>query len=255
MRRIIQATAVAAIALTTALPAVAVAGSDPHTDRITDRVTDRVTDVEVIRLDCRVRTTDAGQVVRCEWSEPQARAAAGIKLYRLDPAIDDHRRLIYRSGDLAQTTFTDSHVRQGHKYAYGVVVVDANGRVVGRSRAEWVRVPVINDVELLRLDCELGPQREAVGCEWSRPQTRDAYVVSLWRSVNGGERELVERFRPTGPNAYRDPVPAGATHITYAVIATSETDRIVARSRPDTVRIPTVDVEPAGPIAVELVAP
>ena len=251
MRRIIQATAVAAIALTSVMPAVAAAGSD----QVSDSVNDRVTDIEAIRLNCRVRATDADQVVRCEWSEPQARAAAGVKLYRLDPAVDDHRRLIYRSGDLSQTTFTDAHVRQGHKYAYGIVVVDANGRVVGRSRAEWVRVPVIHDVEVLRLACELGPQREAVGCEWSTPQTRDTYVVSLWRSVNDGERELVERFRPAGPNTYRDRVPAGATHVTYVVIATSETDRIVARSRPDTVRIPTIDVGPADPIAAEPAAP
>lgn len=246
MRRIIQATAVAAIALTSLTPTAVSADDVP--------VTDRVTDIEVIRLDCRVRATDAEQVVRCEWSRPQARAAAGVKLFRLDPAVDDHRRLIYRSGDLHQTTFTDTHVRQGHTYAYGIVVVDANGRVVGRSPAEWVRVPVIDRVEALRLDCELGPEQEAVGCEWSRPQTRDAYVVSLWRSVNGGERELVERFRPAGPNAYRDRVPAGATHITYAVIATSESDRIVARSRLVTVRIPS-DVRPDDPIAVEHLAP
>jgi hypothetical protein len=33
-------------------------------------------------------------------------------------------------------------------------------------------------------------------------------------------------------------VPADATHVTYTVIATSESDRVVAKSRPATVRIP-----------------
>lgn len=228
-----------AIALTALVPTTVSAG---------DRATDH--HLEALRLECAARVTDAGPAVRCEWSEPTAPSAVAVKLFRLDLAFDDHRRVVYRSGELGITGFTDTEVRTGHRYAYAVVAYGEDGRVVARSRAEWVRVPSAHDVEVLRLHCSLGPAREAVGCEWSRPESQDAYVVSLWRSVDGGQRELVERFRPSGPNAYRDPVPGDATTITYAVIVAGEDGSIVARSRLESVRIPTIDVERAGPIRV-----
>ncbi len=207
--------------------------------------------LEPIRLRCGVRSADAGQFVGCEWSQPTSATAVAVKLYRFDPAVDPHRQVVYRSGDLSQTHFRDIEVRPGHRYVYALVVFDANGRVVGRSRAEWVRVPQVADpdLEVLRLTCRLGDANAWIGCEWSHPTSRDAAVVSLWRSVDGGERVLVERFRPAGPNTYREAVPAGAHRVTYTVIATNDGDRIVARSRPETVGIPhpdlTADTRPA----------
>lgn len=204
--------------------------------------------LEPMRLGCEVRSTDEGSVVGCKWSEPGSPRVASVRLFRLDPNVDPHRMVVYRSEDLTQTAFTDSKVRAGHRYAYAVQTYDANGRVVGRSRAEWVRIPPIDDpaVEVLKLACALGDSGEWVGCEWSRPVRTDASVVSLWRSVDSGDRELVEQFRPEGPSVYRDAVPAGAGSITYAVVATTESDRVVARSRPVTVRIPQTDVRPVG---------
>lgn len=248
MRRFTLMSAAAAVALIATIPTGAAASDDARP--ITD-----ATDVEVLRLECQPRVADTGPVVRCDWSAPTTPAAAGIKLFRLDPAVDDHRRVVYRSENVHETGFTDTHVRRGHRYAYAVVALSEDGRVVARSRAEWVRVPTDRDVEVLRLHCALGDAGEAVGCEWSRPQSRDAYVVSLWRSVDGGPRELVERFRPSGPNAYRDPVPADATYITYAVIATSESDVIVARSRPETVRVRVTDVALTDRLRRERTAP
>ena len=78
-----------------------------------------------------------------------------------------------------------------------------------------------------------------------------AAVVSLWRSVDGGARELVEQFRPEGPAAYRDAVPAGARSVTYAVVATTDSDRVVARSRSVTVRIPQNHVRPVDTVPVD----
>lgn len=208
---------------------------------ITPSSTASASEVEALRLDCQPQTTDSGPAVRCAWSEPRTPAAAGVKLYRLDPAVDDQRQVVYRSADLSQTRFTDTHVRAGHRYVYAVVAFTSDGRVVARSRAEWVRVPKAPDMEVLRLQCEVGPAGAAVGCEWSRPETRDAAVVTLWRSIDGGEREIVERFRPSGPSAYRDRVPAAAQHIVYAVIATDRAGDVVARSRAEAVRIPGID--------------
>jgi hypothetical protein len=209
--------------------------------------------LEPMRLGCEVRITDAGPAVGCKWSEPTSRRAASVRLFRLDPDVDPHRMVVYRSENLAETTFTDTKVRAGHRYAYAVQTYDVNGRVVGRSRAEWVRIPPIDDpaVEVLKLACGLGDSGEWVGCEWSRPVSADAAVVSLWRSVDGGARELAEQFRPEGPTVYRDAVPAGARSVTYAVVATTDTDRVVARSRPVTVRIPQIDVRPVDTVPVD----
>lgn len=250
MRRFTLRSAAATVALLVAVPATATATAAGDTTPVRD-----TTDVEALRLECVARVADSGAVVRCDWSAPTTSGAVGVKLYRSDPAVADGRRVVYRSGDVGATGFTDSHVRPGHRYAYAVVAVDQAGRIVARSRAEWVRVPSDSDVEVLRLRCASGPAGEAVGCEWGRPQSRDAYVVSLWRSVDGGQRELVERFRPSGPTTYRDPVPADATRITYAMIATSESGRIVGRSRPETVTIRHIDGVPAEAAGGERVAP
>lgn len=253
MRSITLLSAVAAMAI--AIPAGTVAGGDADERSATDRAarnTDvvRQRDIEPLRLRCGVRTTDVvaldvatdsasgTPVVQCEWSAPTSPHAAGVRLVRLDPAVDDHRRIVFRTHDLHVTTYTDTKIRRGHRYAYAVQAVSATGPVVGQSETVWVRIPRATDVEVLRLECRLGPAGEAIGCEWSRPRHRDAAAITLWRSVDGGPREIVERFRPAGPNAYRDPVPPRASKVTYAVIATTPDDRIVARSRPETVRIP-----------------
>lgn len=243
MRRFTRLAAATAVAITTAFTTVLAGAVLPPVAAAAERsgpTRDTASPIEPLRLECLARVTDSNAAVRCDWSAPTSPSAAHVELFRFDPAVDEHRELVYRSGDLGVTSFTDVDVRRGHRYAYVVVVTNADGRVVGRSRAEWVGVPGSADVEALRLHCTLGSNHEAIGCEWSRPETADAAVVSLWRSVNGGPRELVDRFRPSGPNAYRDPVPADATHVTYTVIATSESDRVVARSRPATVRIPQI---------------
>lgn len=203
---------------------------------------DRPHDLERLRLACAPRITDAGAAVGCEWSAPTSPRAAGVRLLRLGPT-DDHRRVVFRTADLHVTSFTDGPLRPG-RYAYAVQAVSSNGTIVGRSETVRVLVPEPHGVEVLRLACHLGPAHEAIGCEWSRPTSRDADVITLWRSVDGGPREVVERFRPSGPNAYRDPVPQGASKVTYAVIATSPDDRIVARSRAETVRLPDDRVRP-----------
>jgi hypothetical protein len=254
MRRFTLASAAAAIALTIAIPMSVDAGTNTDSDRRVAPATDRV---EVLRLECGVRVADSGAVVGCTWSAPTSPRAVGVRLFRLDPATDPHRQVIFRTDDLGVTRYADAEVRPGHRYAYAVQAVDENGRVVGESRAEWVEVPKPPEVEVLRLACGLGSAHETIGCEWSRPTSSDVYVLTLWRSVDGGEREVVERFRPSGPNAYRDRVPVGASKVVYAVIATNEGDRIVARSRPATVRIPDVgpdvidQVRPAASVAVE----
>lgn len=220
------ATTAACAAISAVIAAPAAAGAAPP--------------VEVLRLECAARVTDQAAVVRCEWSVPDSAEAAGLRLWRYDPAVDRVRQVVYRSDHLDDTAFVDTAVRRGHRYTYVIQALTEDGRVVARSRAETVGVPDRREVEVLRLACAVGAAGDAVGCEWSPPGSPDAEIVELWRSVNGGVRELVERFRPTGPSAYRDPVPDGADRITYAVLARDFDGAIVARSRPERVRIPDV---------------
>ena len=135
---------------------------------------------------------------------PDVACVAGVRLIRLDPDVDDHRRVIYRSGDLRTTTHADTEVGRGHRYAYAVQAVTSRGRVVGQSEVVWVRIPGGADVDVaaLRLSCSIGGAGEAIGCGWNRPSNPGAAIVTLWRSVDGGAREIVERFRPDGPGAY-----------------------------------------------------
>jgi hypothetical protein len=257
MRRNILRTTIAACAAIVLVPLSA--GAESVDDSARQRLRDAAHDVEPIELDCAVRTTDARAAVHCEWSQPTWRMAHAVRLYRFDPATDPHRQVVFRTGELERTSFTDTQVRSGHGYAYAVVVVDEHGRSVGRSRTEWVRVPGDDgdrDVEVLRLECALGSAHEVIGCQWSRPRSRDAAVVSLWRTVDDGPRVLVETFRPTGPSGYRDPVPAGAAEVTYLVTASAESDRVVARSRPETVRIPVITDRPTvRPATTDVVRP
>jgi hypothetical protein len=208
--------------------------------------------IEVLRLECAARVTDQAAAIRCEWSAPVTVEAAGFRLWRYDPAVDRVRQIVDRSDDLGDTTLLDTAVRRGHRYTYVIQALTEDGRVVARSRAETVAVPDRREVEVLRLVCAVGPAGDVVGCEWSLPGSRDAEVVELWRSVNGGARELVERFRPTGPNAYRDPVPDGADRIIYAVLARDADGAIVARSRAERVQIPEALVPVIDqPVAIE----
>jgi hypothetical protein len=238
MRRRHLAAAATAVAFVLSFPLAAVAHAGATADPV--RVRFRTAEqLEVIELTCAARATAEGPVVGCRWSSPSAVPAAGVRLIRFDPAVDPYRTVVLRTDDVSVTEYVDRDVRGAHRYGYAVQVLGAGGRLVGRSRAEWVGVPAVDDsVELLRLGCTPGSSGATIECEWSRPVSPAAWVVSLWRSVDDGARALVAQFRPSGPHSYRDIVPAAAREVMYAVVVTSATGDVVARSRPDTVRIP-----------------
>jgi hypothetical protein len=233
----------AALVAATVAGALVSATADASTDEL-----------QVVRLECAVRAADAVDahpVVHCRWSEPRIPPAASVRLWRLvDPGAGTARELVYRSDDLSVQEFTDVMVRRGHVYLYAVQLLDENGRIVGRSRVDVVRIPAQPPgVEVIELECELATGGAHVHCRWSAPTAAGAEKVALWRSVDGQGRELVASFRPNGQTAYRDPVPAGASRLVYAVIVTNEDGRIVGRSRPEKVVVPpdrpTTDTRPA----------
>jgi hypothetical protein len=199
---------------------------------------------QVVRLECAVRAAEdvatAAPVVHCRWSEPRVPPASAVRLWRLvDPGSGAARHLVYRSDDLTVQEFTDDAVRRGHVYQYAVQLLDASGRIVGRSRVEVVRIPAAPPgLEVIELGCELAVGAESVRCRWTAPTAPGAETSALWRSVDGHGREVVASFPADGQTAYRDPVPPGASRLVYALIVTDADGRIVGRSRPETIAIP-----------------
>jgi hypothetical protein len=201
-------------------------------------------ELQVVRLECAVRAPDdvaaAAPVVHCRWSEPRVPPASFVRLWRLvDPGSGTARQVVYRSDDLSVQHFTDDAVRRGHVYLYAVQLLDANGRTVGRSRVDVVRIPAAPPgLEVIELGCVLSVGAESVHCRWTAPTAPGAETSSLWRSVDGHGRELVASFPADGQTAYRDPVPPGASRLVYALIVTNADGRIVGRSWPEKVEIP-----------------
>ncbi|NNE12491.1 MAG: hypothetical protein HKN41_09635, partial [Ilumatobacter sp.] len=83
MRSGIRCSLAAAGALV-ALTVPAVAAADPPT-------TEQMRDLEVIEIDCEVRTSHSRLATHCRWSEPTSPRAAAVKLFRLDPEVDRYR--------------------------------------------------------------------------------------------------------------------------------------------------------------------
>ena len=205
--------------------------------------------LEQLRLGCAVRQNEEQSGVTCRWSSPNSDRASAVRLVRVQVGSSHGREVVYRSSNLEITEYLDAPVRPGHRYVYVVQAISHSGRVVGSSRPVAVAVPPIEPpaVEQMRLNCaqgELGSatERVHVGCEWSLPQQGVARTVTLWRSVDGGGRQIVASFAHPFESAYRDVVPAGSRSVVYAVIATDGDGRIVARSRPETVVLRETDI-------------
>ncbi len=105
-------------------------------------------------------------------------------------------------------------------------------------------VDPVRSLEVLSIDCAapapVAGHRVHIGCSWTLPTEAPVRQLTLWRSVDGGVRERVAAFGWPFENSYRDVVPAGTQRVAYAIIGTNGHGRIVARSRADVVRLPTL---------------
>ncbi len=263
-RLAIRATSVLAVGAALALAVPATAGAAPSSARQLERLAvDGVPyepSVEPLRLDCTAAASTETAGVRCNWSIPTSDGVVGVRLVRVAVGAGTPRATVFRTEDLDVNSFADTAVRPGARYAYAVQGLSAVGRVLASSRTEHVVVPQLEApaVEGLRLECaaaDTAPgERGRVACEWSLPADATPRVITLWRSVDGAERERVASFTTPFATSYRDGVPAGTSRVVYAVIGTDGDGEIVARSRAEAVTFRTGD-GPQRTTLAEAVAP
>ena len=177
-------------------------------------------------LRCRGGIYDGKPEVTCRWRARTA-GAAGYVLVRADA---EGRSVVYRSDDLTDRTFTDTDVEFDTRYRYRLLLVDADGDRICRSRVNPAIVRS-DRPEVLRLECD-GTDGDPVSvtCAWDAPASADAESVQLWRVLPGSQRQLVTTVAPDQTSA-DDELPAGIARARYAVIARNADGVIVARSR------------------------
>jgi len=93
--------------------------------------------LEAIELGCEL--ADEGAHVHCRWTAPAAAAAETAALWR---SVDGQGRELVASFPAdGQTAYRDPVPPGASRLVYALIVTDADGRIVGRSRPETVAIP------------------------------------------------------------------------------------------------------------------
>ena len=95
---------------------------------------------EPLRLRCAWVTEGEQQAVACRWSESRHPRFAEYRLVRADRA--NGRSVVFSTEDRTVTRFLDTTAVAGTRYVYRVVVLDADGHLIGGSRLVPARAPV-----------------------------------------------------------------------------------------------------------------
>ena len=93
--------------------------------------------LEAIELECELAV--GAEHVGCRWTSPTSALAATVALWR---SVDGQGRELVASFPAdGQTAYRDPVPPGASRLVYAVIVTDANGRIVGRSRPEKVTIP------------------------------------------------------------------------------------------------------------------
>lgn len=130
LRRILLAAAVVLTVLATTI-----APADAQADRSRQRSTQ---DVERLRLECAPASIDGERGVLCRWSEATNTKTRGYKLLRI---VDgEARELVSTVGVDGRLGFFDTDVSSPSSLVYGVISVNRNGRLLGRSAPAYIQL-------------------------------------------------------------------------------------------------------------------
>ena len=205
--------------------------------------------IELLKLECETLADVDGKAVGCRWSaNDQARG------YQLWVIVNRGERELVGTYD-AETLGAKDRLPEDTVVArYGVVALDREGEIVGRSRVETIRFredpPTIDP---LKIECEKirSDAGKAAACRWSGSDQARGYQV--WRLVNRGERELVGTFN-NETFATRDSLPRNTVVVRYAVLALDSEGEIVGRSRVAVLEFPTDRPVDDAPDSLEIAA-
>lgn len=123
VRRLLLATVVVVTVFATAM-----APADAQVDRSRPRP---VHDVERLRLDCAPHNSDVQRGVLCRWSEARNVDTRAYQLFRIVDGVP--RELIATVGVDGRRGYFDTDVAAPSSLVYGVISVNRNGRLLGRS--------------------------------------------------------------------------------------------------------------------------
>ncbi len=197
-----------------------------------------------IRLHCAL-VIPAGHPARervgCGWS---AVTGVEVRAYRVwktvDAGLGRPRHLLARVTPDQPLRVVDPNIRRGHTYTYRVVAIGTDGKRVGVSNAEWLRVGF--PAAKIALNCAyvIDAARQGVACHWAKADRPGAARFVLVRSIDGGPRERIYRTAADGRRSFFDTDVVAGQSIRYKVFALAGDGRIVGVSRVDTVLVPTI---------------
>jgi hypothetical protein len=228
------------------LPQAALAGSPAATTAGTPSVvaTTATTELPRFRLGCALVVPNplaatADRRIVCRWVAPDGVDVRAYRVWRIvDLGTGRPRHLLATIAADQPLRYADHGIKRGHSYTYRVVALGADGSRVARSNR--VTVHVGRRPQVLRFNCAyvIDTDRQGVACHWSATTRRAAVRYVLYRSVDGGPREVVDRVRINGHRRFFDTDVAPGQTIRYAVVAKTRTGRVVAIGGPDTVLVP-----------------
>jgi hypothetical protein len=203
-----------------------------------EEVADR--DIEKLRLRCRGRINAEGTPgVHCVWTRPTVETAALLTLQRRG-ADDTGWSTVYESENLSDRRTFDGTGEPGVRYRYRVVVTDAAGENVARSRSNAAHVPNPQwDILQMRCTALIIDGENQASCEWTASDEATSY--ELWRIVNRNSRELVGTYGADELQAIDTDLADDTVLVRYAVLGLDDEDEMVARSRVRRVRFPVAD--------------
>jgi len=177
------------------------------------------------------------RAIVCHWNAP---TGVDVTLYRLWRSVDaGPRHLIATVATGSPLRHADRNIRTTHAYHYFVAAIGKAGTRVAHSNVVTLRVA--RPAETLAFNCVviIDGAKTSASCHWSDATRPAAVRYVLWRSVDGGPRQVVYRTGEAGRRTFNDTHVKAGQKIRYAVVALDRFGHIVGVGGPDFVHIPS----------------
>jgi hypothetical protein len=176
------------------------------------------------------------RAIVCKWTAPTSLDVSAYRLWRSVNAGPRH--IIATVAPTSALRHADRNIRTGYTYHYFVAAIGKDGTRVARSNVASVHVA--RPAQALAFNCVVVIDNATTHarCHWAATTRSTAVRYVLWRSVDGGPRQVVYRTGIAGHRYFTDATVKPGQVIRYAVVALDKSGRVVAFGGPDTVHIP-----------------